>query len=64
MDFSRLMALAGGHAEARIVQTAVSLDLFDTLASGPRTAGEIAAQLASHPLPPNCSSTPLQHWNF
>ena len=46
MDFSRLMALAGGHAEARIVQTAVSLDLFDTLASGPRTAGEIAAQLA------------------
>lgn len=46
MDFSRLMSLAGGHAEARIVQTAVSLDLFDTLASGPRTAGEIAAQLA------------------
>ena len=31
MDFSRLMSLASGHSEARIVQTAVELGIFDGL---------------------------------
>ena len=45
MDFSQLMSLAGGHAEARIVQTAVELNLFDSLANGSLTAKEIANRL-------------------
>lgn len=45
MNFTQLMSLAGGHAEARIVQTAVELDVFDSLEQGPLTATEIASRL-------------------
>jgi hypothetical protein len=45
MNFSRLMSLAGGHAEARILQSAVAFGVFDVLASGRRTAAEVAARL-------------------
>jgi 3-hydroxy-5-methyl-1-naphthoate 3-O-methyltransferase len=31
MDFAELAALAGGHAEARAIQTALKLGIFDTL---------------------------------
>ena len=35
MTFSHLIGLASGHAEARILQTAVSLGIFEALASAP-----------------------------
>jgi hypothetical protein len=45
MNFSELMALAGGHAEARIVQTALAVGVFEALARGCQSADAIAAQL-------------------
>lgn len=48
MNFTQLMALASGHAEARIVQTSVRLGVFEALAPSPRTAAATAAELALH----------------
>jgi SAM-dependent methyltransferase len=45
MDFSRLMGLASGHVEARIVQTAVELGVFDALEASPLGAETIAMTL-------------------
>ncbi len=45
MDFSQLMALSSGHVEARIVQSAVELKIFDALESHSRSASAIASQL-------------------
>lgn len=45
MDFSRLMSLAGGHAEARIMQAALRLGVFEALDSSPRTAEAVAREL-------------------
>jgi SAM-dependent methyltransferase len=45
MNFSQLMALAGGHAEARILQTAVSLGVFETLQGQPQAAATVATKL-------------------
>ena len=45
MDFARLMGLAGGHAEARAIQAAFKLGLFEALADGDRDAGELAAAI-------------------
>jgi len=45
MNFSQLMSLAGGHVEARIVQTAVELRVFDSLGNSPLTAKEISGRL-------------------
>ncbi len=45
MDFARLMGLASGHVEARIVQTAVDLKIFDALERRPLAATAAAAQL-------------------
>ena len=45
MDFSQLMSLATGHVEARIVQTAVELDIFDALNPKPLSAAAAAAKL-------------------
>ena len=42
LDFTRLMGLAGGHAEARAIQTAVKLGFFDALESGPRDSNALA----------------------
>lgn len=45
MDFPELTRLAGGYAEARILQVAVSLGLFDAIADRGKEASEIAAAL-------------------
>jgi hypothetical protein len=45
MNFSELMALASGHVEARIVQSAVELGIFDVLAASPSGAETVAATL-------------------
>jgi SAM-dependent methyltransferase len=45
MNFSQLMASASGHAEARILQSAVSLGVFDTLEGSPQTAEAVANSL-------------------
>ncbi len=36
MEFTELMARASGHVEARIVQTAVELAIFDALENSAR----------------------------
>ena len=45
MDFSKLLGLASGHVEARIIQTAIELQVFDTLAPKPSLAGDVAKEL-------------------
>jgi precorrin-6B methylase 2 len=49
MNFSQLMGLAGGHAEARIVQTAVELAVFDALESCAQTVKDVADRLKLDP---------------
>ncbi len=43
------MGLAAGHAEARIVQTALRLGIFETLDKAPQSAAEVAAHLDLEP---------------
>jgi hypothetical protein len=45
MNFSQLMGMASGHVEARIVQTAVQLGIFETLGHSAMTAEAVAAGL-------------------
>jgi hypothetical protein len=45
MNFSQLMALASGHVEARIVQTALRLGVFDALDDGAQAAPSVATKL-------------------
>jgi len=45
MNFSQLMGLASGHAEARIVQTACGLKIFDALEATALPAAELAIKL-------------------
>ena len=45
MNFSQLMGLAGGHVEARIVQTAVELAIFDALEATDLNAPTLAQNL-------------------
>lgn len=45
MDFSQLMGLASGHVEARIVQSAVELRIFDAIEARPLSSIAAAAQL-------------------
>ncbi|MGE5301949.1 MAG: methyltransferase [Alphaproteobacteria bacterium] len=45
MDFSELSRLASGHVEARIVQAAVQLGVFDALENGPLEPLHIASAL-------------------
>ena len=49
MDFSDLAQLSSGHVEARIVQVAVSLGLFDVLKDGNAQASTIAASIQAEP---------------
>lgn len=49
MNFSELARLAGGHVEARIVQAAVELGIFDALSSDSRDAQEVAILLGLDP---------------
>ena len=45
MEFSELMSLASGHAEARVVQTAVELKVFDVFESRPLSSAGAAAAI-------------------
>ncbi|HEX6769011.1 MAG TPA: methyltransferase dimerization domain-containing protein [Candidatus Binatia bacterium] len=45
MEFSQLMGLASGHVEARIVQTAVELKVFEAVEARPLSSIAAAAQL-------------------
>lgn len=45
MDFSQLMGLASGHVEARIVQTAVELRVFDAFEARSLSSSAVAADL-------------------
>jgi hypothetical protein len=49
MNFSQLMSLASGHVEARIVQTAVDLGIFDALEASPAPAATIATSRRLNP---------------
>jgi len=49
MDFSQLMALASGHADARILQAAVSLGIFEPLATAPQSGAAVARRLDLDP---------------
>ena len=49
MDFAELAALASGHAEARAIQTALKLGIFEVLEPAPLDDAAIAAQ-ASMPI--------------
>lgn len=45
MNFTQLMGLASGHAEARILQSAVSLGVFEALQNAPRASKDVAIEL-------------------
>ena len=49
MNFSQLLGLASGHVEARIVQTAVQLAIFDTLQDTVLSSQEIGGRLGLEP---------------
>jgi hypothetical protein len=49
MDFTELMRVAGGHVEARLVQTAVELGIFDALENSAATAEAVADRLKLEP---------------
>jgi hypothetical protein len=46
MDFGRIAAMAGGHAEARAVQVALKIGLFEALGEVPRDAAALAAAIS------------------
>jgi SAM-dependent methyltransferase len=45
IDFTRLMGMAGGHAEARAIQTALKLGLFEALHPDQRDSDRLAAAI-------------------
>ncbi len=47
MDFSSLASLASGHVEARIVQVAVSLGVFDALERKGQNALSLSSSLGT-----------------
>ncbi len=47
MEFAELAGLAGGHAEARAIQVALRVGLFEVLGRGPRDEAGLAAALKS-----------------
>jgi hypothetical protein len=49
MNFSQLMSMASGHVEARIIQTAVELKIFDALERSPLSAAVVANRLGLEP---------------
>lgn len=49
MNFSQLMGLVSSHAEARIVQSAVELAIFEALENTPLTAEAVAKRLELEP---------------
>lgn len=49
MDYSGLARMASGHVEARMIQAAVQLGLFDCIADRSLAAGQLAASLSTDP---------------
>jgi SAM-dependent methyltransferase len=49
MEFSELGRIASGHVEARIIQAAVQLSVFDTISNNPSTSRSVAAALHLEP---------------
>jgi SAM-dependent methyltransferase len=49
MQFAELAALAGGHAEARAIQTAVKLGVFDALEKSKLDVSALADRLGTNP---------------
>lgn len=49
MDFPELAALAAGHAEARAIQVALKLKLFEALDRGTLDAAQLAAAIGGEP---------------
>ncbi|MHB8382945.1 MAG: methyltransferase [Candidatus Binataceae bacterium] len=49
MEFAELAAMAGAHAEARAIQVALKLGVFEALAEHPATAGELARLIGADP---------------
>jgi SAM-dependent methyltransferase len=49
MDFARIAAMAGGHAEARAIQVALKLGLFEALDKRPRDATALAEAIGCAP---------------
>jgi SAM-dependent methyltransferase len=47
MDFSTIAGLAGGHAEARAIQVALKLGIFERLSAGPCPADGLASAIES-----------------
>jgi N,N-dimethyltransferase len=45
LDFAQLMGMAGGHAEARAIQTALKLGLFEALNPDERDSDALAATI-------------------
>ncbi len=48
MDFAELAALASGHAEARAIQTALKLGIFDILEPSPLDDAALAAAISAN----------------
>ena len=48
MDFAELAALASGHAEARAIQTALKLGIFDMLEPAPLDDAALAAAISAN----------------
>jgi SAM-dependent methyltransferase len=48
MDFAELSALASGHAEARAIQTALKLGIFEVLDSSPLDESALAAAISAN----------------
>ena len=48
MDFAELAALASGHAEARAIQTALKLGIFDMLERAPLDDAALAAAISAN----------------
>ncbi len=48
MDFAELAALASGHAEARAIQTALKLGIFDILERAPLDDAALAAAISAN----------------
>ncbi len=49
MDFSSIAGMAGGHAEARAIQIALKLGVFERLDGAALLAGELAASIEGEP---------------
>ena len=49
MEFSDLARLASGHVEARIVQAAVELEIFDAMGNDAFDSGTVATSLNLEP---------------